>query len=246
LLNNFIESLINRPKILIFDEVNKVYNLVDFFNTLNTIYRATNVPIILISNKINLLDSMPEDARLTLFFQRMVFKPYSPQELKSIGTQRLKLLPFNPEFPEDSLAYICAKCADSGSARQLLYLIQMCLSQKNYSYEFIDTIEKEIKRQDWEQWANSLKDFEKKFLNSILNLHFHEIENNNGNGEIKVAQIQKELPDLSPQRISQLITSFREYGLLDTRYINQGKKGGRYRLVSFSNNEVAAKLSNIL
>ena len=246
LLERFTESLINRPRVLIIDEVNKVYNLEHFFDALNTLYRATNIPIILISNKANLLDSMPQDAYLTLFFQRIPFRPYDALELRNIALQRISLMEDKVDFPDGVLRYICAKCASSGSARELLYLVYRCIVQKRFTCEFVDELEKEIKRQDWEQWLETLKDFEKRFLKTLLDIHAREVANNGSNGEIAVSMLQRNLSDLSPQRISQLITSFKEYGIIETRYVNQGKKGGRYRLVSFSEADVFDKISSVL
>lgn len=253
LVERLKEDLINNPKILIFDEIDKIYHseIEKFFNVLNAIYRETSVPIILIANNPHLLEKIPANAASTFFFRRIVFSPYDAIQLRDIIKDRLKIIETgtNIKVPDSSLEYICAKSKlgiSEGSARQALYMTYRCLLQDDFSFEFIDSIEKEIQRQDWEQWISSLKEFERNFLSALVRIHEREILINGKNGEISVPQIQRELNDLSPQRISQLITAFQNNGVIDTRYINKGKMGGRYRLINFSDEKMYSKLSGLL
>ncbi len=245
LIKKLVQDLIGNPRVIIFDEVEKILNLEEFFDTLNYVYRQTSTPIIIISNKHTLLLSMPEDARLTIFFQRVDFSPYDAVELKQIAEGRIKLLSSTLIIPSVSLEYICTKCVEDGSARKLLYLVKKCLFGNDFSQEFVQNMEKEMEREDWDRWYGSLGVAQKKFLKAVDYLFYKNIQGS-GNGEIRTSEIPKEMGGLSPQRISSLISEFVNLGVLEERYVNKGRSGGRSRLVSFTNQDIYNRLQGVL
>ena len=241
-LEKFVLDLMSNPRILIIDEINKIHNMPDFFGMLNHVYRKVGTPIILITNKETILKNMPEDARLTLFLKRTYFSAYNALELKEIINSRLKLLE-GIEVPESAVNYISAICTKDGSARKAIYMVSRCILAEKYDSDFVDNIEREVVKEDWERWINSLSNNENKFLSTLVDIYTTCSENN---GEIKISEIQKHLPNHSPSRISQLVSEFESAGIIDTKYVNRGRAGGRYRIISFSNHEIFNKLESII
>mgnify|MGYP001559713236 CR=1 FL=1 len=125
-------------------------------------------------------------------------------------------------------------------------MVYKCLLENSYEEEFIIKLEKDIEREDWESWLYTLGKSEKEFLNTIIEIHIKEVEQKGSNGEIKISDLQQKLIKYSPARLSQLISSFEEFGIIQTRYINKGRGGGRYRLISFSDPQFFTKLESII
>ena len=81
--NDIIHFLKKTPKVLIIDEVNNLKDdreVFQLFGHLNTIYRETRVPIIVITNNRNIRNMMPDDARKTLLFEIIEFPAYKADE----------------------------------------------------------------------------------------------------------------------------------------------------------------------
>ena len=146
ILEKTIERIKKEKKIIIIDELNKLEDLKTFFDDINTIYRETEVPIILITNNPLLIETMPEDARLTLFFEKVGFKPYDAHQLGEICQRIVSRLP--PELikgmGEATISLICARAAKSGSARRAIDLLRKCILNQRFDESEIDSlIEKE-------------------------------------------------------------------------------------------------------
>jgi len=83
-LQKIVKKLLEDPKILIIDEIDKVRDFTNLMNDLNFIYRKTMIPIIIITMKRNILQKMPLDVIKTLFFERVSLPSYNANELKCI------------------------------------------------------------------------------------------------------------------------------------------------------------------
>ena len=242
IFNEFTDQLINNPKIIIIDELNKIKDISDMFDYLNAIYRKTNSPIILISNDPQTIGKMPNDAKLTLFLQRVTFNSYDANELYSIAIDRLKMINIEEKFPEASLRYICAKVASTdNSARDVLFLVFKCIVENDFSPDFIDSLGKKMQEEDWTNWTTSLKEIEKNLLDVLIDISIKNIGK-----EIISSDLYSSLSNLSPQRISQLITFFVNNGILVTKERNLGRRGGRVRIIEFSSPEIFNKLVGAL
>jgi len=237
-----IDELRRHRKVLIIDEVDKIKTQKELFNALNTIYRGTRVPIIIVSNKFRLLENLPDDARRTLLFQFLEFDPYNAQELHDILSDRLPLMPpeVAKQIPESAIRYICAKGAreGDGSARTTLGVIFDCLISRNFEQKYIDRLFKGLADEDWKQFYDRLTQSEKRFLGTLLDLYTR-----NEGRVVKTSDIKKALPHLLPTRVSQLVTLFEEqYEVITTKYVNRGRAGGKYRVVEFESSAVFDKL----
>jgi len=238
LLSEGIKFLKKSPKILIIDEVNKIRDHENLFDNLNTIYRGTQCPIIIITNKRTVIDNMPEDARLTLFFDKVEFPSYNAIEINDIISDRLKDMK-QIKVPMMALRKICAYSARQGSARVALQIIVKCILANNYTEKYIDRVAKNLEREDWKTFINGLTASERRFLDSML--HISEQKS-----FFRHSDLTLNLKDLSPSRISQLVTSFEDYGVLITEYRNLGRGNGRYRVMRFVSTEIKTQLEEVL
>src|SRR3990167_9588519 len=234
ILTTGIEYLKIHPKIIIVNEVNKIPDIKHFFDNINTIFRETGCPIILISNKEWILMQMPEDARLTLFFDIIPFKPYNSDELYDIIKDRK--IPDN--IPEEALRHICGVGASKGSARIVLKITSECITKKDYSFETIEEEVKKLEKEDWFSYTNSLNLMEKKIYSDILEMSNQDY--------ITPLQLKNKSIGLSSSRISQFIYKFEHDGLINVDWFNKGVAGGRYRLLTINQPEIVPMLKAIL
>lgn len=239
-IKEIIEKIKRENKILVLDEMNQVEDPRILFDAMNTIYRQTGKPLIIISNNRKIFMDMPEDARLTLFFHKVEFPAYTIQEIKDIIKSRLDLLSetINELVPEDAITQIAIISSMDGSARNALDFTMKCILRNCFTAEFIESLKKEKTRQEWEEFANSLNVNQTIFLNHLLILHRREEEINNRN-------LRKLMPQFSPQIISMLITDFFKYGIIEFEMVNKGKKGGRYRQIKLDH-DIFCKLEGLL
>lgn len=239
ILTEGIKKFKEHPKIIIIDEVNKIKDCDSLFDDLNTIYRGTQCPIIIITNKRTIIDSMPEDARLTLLFDKVNFPSYNAIEIKDILVDRLSRIAGCPDVPEEAIAKISAYASRQGSARIALQITMKCILSNNYSTDYIDTIAKNLEREDWLNFVNGLMVSEKRFLDSLLYISDRKTL-------MRHADFTNYLKDLSPSRISQLTTTFEDYGIILTEYKNLGRGHGRYRVIRFVSDELKENIEKVL
>lgn len=236
-----IKKLKKEPKILILDELNKCKDPQNLFNDLNTIYRNTGCPIIIISNKRTLIEEIPEDAKKTLMFNKIDFPSYNSLELFDILKNRLDMLEDKtvPKISEGSLRQICAVGGKEGSARIVLTITLKCIMANDFSEQYIKKQWGNLHQEDWRDFVRGLNDTEKKFLDVLVSVISKKSQASN-------SDIIKKMDNLSPARISQLITSFSDYGIIKTEKKNLGRRGGSFRMVSFTSDEIFKRIDLIL
>ena len=237
ILTSFISDLKRKPKILIIDEIDKIRDLQFFSQDLNAIYRETQVPVIIITNRVKMLDQLPSDVVRTFLFERVFFPSYKSDELLGILNERLRLCNF--EIPEETKKHICGYCAKNGSARFMLKFTYNLIQGKKFDRESIEKLIKKLESAGWEEWIDSLSIIEKKVLRIMLELY----DKKKG---ITNADIQQKLKNSSPSRISQIITSFRDYGIIKSEFVNTGRKGGRYRILKFVSQDIYNKIDRLI
>ncbi len=230
-----IEKLLENPKILIIDEIDKIKNLKELFNHLNTIYRRTMIPIIIISLRRDIISNMPVDARKTLFFERLNLPSYNSVELKDILDSRLKQMK-ETKLEEGTKNYISAIAGRQGSARILIYLTLKCIQKQNFSQGFIDEMYKEMMHQDWFDFVNDINETEKEFLKILIGIC-------NPDKETTSEILGKEMKYYSQARISQLLNTFEKYSVIETHHKNLGRGGGRKRIIKFTSKEIYDELN---
>ena len=240
-----IKKLQRYPKIIIIDEVNKLKNgieLKDFFDNLNTIYRETSCPVIIITNQRGIIGLIPQDARLTLLFERIDFKSYNALELKDIIEDRVKLIQekHQIEIPDGRLEYICAVAGKEmeGSARAALRIVQKSILKDNFSDEAIDESLTGILEEEWREFIIGLSQNQQRFLSLLIKL-------GQNNKKISFPDILSQLTKYTPSRISQLLDVFQDYGIIQSENINHGRAGGNKRFVSFTSKLIFNKMSDL-
>ena len=244
----FISQMKKDPKILIIDEIGKIKDIEEISNILNAIYRSAGIPIIIITNKWTFVEEMPDDARLTLFFNKVEFASYNALQLKEILKERINIIKNKhqiPEVREGALEYISGNVIKRhfGSARVAIQILSACIYNSDFSQKFIDKKMEDIEDQDWRNFIYTLSDTEKKFFETIIEL--------SENKEEIIPSDITNLMDVSPERVSQMITYFASYGVIragviKAEYKNLGKMGGRYRVITFPKPEYRKKLMKIL
>jgi len=238
-LSELVQELQAHPKIIIIDEVNRIKDVPYLFDLLNTIYRETSVPIIVITNQPRLLSQMADDARGTLLFERIDFAPYDAEQLYEILKARIGVLQsYLINVPELSLRHICSIAAYDGSARKVISIAGRCLVEGDFTIESIKRVSKRMEEEEWREIYNTLSPSEKCFLKTCLDLHASGQDINHEN-------LLPLLP-FNPQRVSQLMTRFsNDLYILKSHYVNYGRAGGRKRIVNFISQEVFTKLDGV-
>jgi len=235
-----ILSLKENPKILIFDEINRLKDkqeIKSLFDALNTIYRETECPSMILTNLLDLNQFMADDARLTLNFGIINFPTYSVEQLIKIFEERIFLIEKNHDIKINiiDLERICNIVGENGegSARQVRTILKNCLIEDNWSEEFIFKIIEGTLDEYLYLKIKNMPEREKKFFFVLYELHKKK-EDVGGYFGINYNEIES-LTGLSLSRISYFIDIFeREYGLINTKYDNQGRNGGNKRTIFFN------------
>lgn len=246
LLEKTIDFLKKSKKVLIVDELNRIQDPRTFFDDMNTIFRETNIPIIVITNNPLVVDNMEEDARNTLFLKKVIFTKYTTLDLKEICLQRIKLLPGDlpGKIGDGVLNYICALAARAGSARKALNLVRGCYIDKKFDMKHVASLEEQEEILDFKTFINSMNQMQRKFLEDMFHLSCK--AHREGEEFISYKDLQEKIPGLNKSRISQLVTEFENnYGFIETKYVEKGRGGGRYREIKFVNEEILDKLDEV-
>jgi Cdc6-like AAA superfamily ATPase len=235
-LNNFIEKIIKDIKekkyILILDEIGKLKDVELLGDYLNTIYRKTNSPIYLITNKLNCLNKFKEDSLKTLCFFNITFHEYDHQQLVLIIKDRLNKILSNGsiiDIPDHTISHIAEICKQdhNSSTRMALLITKICLIKNKYDKLFVNSCFYRLKLMELSSFLNrNLTTTEKRFLQIIIELLSEKTS-------ITPQDIQKKMPDLSASRISQITTSLSNLGIIQYVYKNRGRAGGSIREISF-------------
>ncbi len=239
LLKRTIEKIKEEPIILIIDEIDKISRVNQLFNNLNTIYRNTMIPIIIITMKRNIISEMPVDARKTLFFEKVSLPAYNSIELKDILISRIKQIKTKiPKIEDGVLNYISAIAGQQGSARVLIHIALKCIQKRNFTHSFIDNVYKQMLKQDWFDFVNDINETEREFLRYIIG-------SCDWKNETTAENLEKKMKFYSKARISQLLNTFEKYSVIETYHKNLGRGGGRKRIVKFTSEEIYKELNKM-
>lgn len=250
LLSEAIRKFRNHPTVIIIDEINKLKRVEEIrwlFNDLNTLFRETGCPIIVITNMREILKIIPKDAKLTLFFKNIEFKSYNPDELRDIIEERINLIKQKCgkeiNFPEEFLPYICLTSSreGEGSARLSLFLVKECILSDDFSRENIERLIGKLKQGEWEQFISDLPDIEKRFLSLLIYL-VEEKRRFEKKEILELKDILRKIKTYPPQRISQLINSLEGYGIIEKARIKEDK---RTKCIKFISEDIYEKLNKL-
>ena len=235
------------PKIIIIDEINKLKNGTEIkilFDLLNTFYRETECPIILITNKRGLVGLMPDDARLTLMFERIDFNPYDALQLKDIVEERLKSIKLKKpsiEIPEGRVAYICSVAHKDmdGSARSTLRVIKKCLLNNDFSNETIEQESKGIREEDWREFWSRFSLNQKKLFSLLIDIMPYP-------KRVPYSDILKHYSKFDTSTISKLVDSIEETYIIVSDYENKGRAGGNKKFIKFNTEDHYNKIKEFI
>jgi cell division control protein 6 len=247
ILEVIIKKLKDNPKVIILDEIDKIARYDDFvklMNALNTIYRKTAVPIIMVTLKRDILSEIKQDVRKTLLPERINLPSYNALELKDILKSRIESLKIDLNIDEGEISYISALASRQGSARILINLLIKCIQKNNFSHDFIDDAYCKVLKADLIDFINDINDTEKEFLRALFFLGC-DYEKETTAGDITKSMGLNGY-GFSGARISQLINTFENYGVVTSWHENLGKAGGRRRFVRFSSKEMYEELNNFM
>lgn len=240
LLTEGINKLKKNPKILIFDEINKLKDKAEIrllFDCLNTINRETDCPFIMLTNVFGLNQMMADDAKKTLNFEIVEFPSYQFEELKGIFLERARVLKEKHGIKildvDVSTACMVAYKDGEGSARQVRIILQRCLMENNWSSEHILRVIEGILEENVANRIKNMPPKEIEFLKIIYKIYSKKKQNSVLPLVVSYEDIQKET-GLSKPRISTNVDTFEnDYGLVETIYHNRGRRGGNRRDIIF-------------
>jgi Cdc6-like AAA superfamily ATPase len=257
--SKIIEKFQREPKIIIFDEINKVRDLTEFFDDINTFYRKVQSPIILITNRQDINKKMPDDCRLTLFFEKVFLKSYSVTQIKQILESRLKEAEENRgckvdilrEDIEGAINFISSLAHHQGSIRLAFRLLNECVEMDNFSIEFLEKVFAKIQREELYSWFNTLNETEKVVIKGLVEIPLSKQSFGKIPLEIEYSELAqylfKNTPIQSSSRLSQILWKFQyEYVIIKTRDEWLGRSGGKRKIISLVSSENFKTLLKII
>jgi archaeal cell division control protein 6 len=226
--------------ILILDEIdqlvnktgdNALYNL----TRMNEDTPDTQISIIGISNDVTFVDSLDPRVRSSLSEEELVFPPYNAFQIQTILAQRAEKA-FNKEVIEPGVIQKCAAYAarDHGDARRAIELLRVSgeiadrKNSKTIMIEHIDDAEKKI---DKDRLLDLIATQPKQYqlvLYSIISLQPTR-DSRLFTGE--VYELYKSLCNktqtsiLTQRRISDIISEFDMFGIVNAKVISKGRYG---------------------
>jgi cell division control protein 6 len=254
-LNRVINKIIsdNKPLLIVLDEIDSLinrygdkllYTLTRFTSEKNNGSFSIPYMIIGISNNLTFKEYMDPRVLSSLSEDELVFKPYTPNELETIISERVPLA-FFPNVVEDEAIKLAAALsgAEHGDARKALDLIRVAGE--------IAEIDNDIKvKSDHVKKAYSNIDKER-IVDTVSSLPLHSriilatllYMTDSGYDVVKSSILYNKYTDLSKKvagsplsyrRFLGLITELGILGLVNKRLANYGRRGGRVSLVKLS------------
>ena len=247
-LSEGIMKFQKNPRVIIIDEINKLKNGTELrvlFDLLNTFYRETECPIILITNKRGIVGLMPDDARLTLMFEKIEFEPYNALQLKDILFERLKSVQEknpNLDVPDGRIEYICALANKDmqSSARAALRIIKRCLLNNDFSDKTIKNAVDGLREEDWREFWNRFSITQKKLLSLLVEIMAFP-------KKIPYSDVLKHYSSkYDPSTVSKLVDSVEETYIIVSEHENKGRAGGNKRFIHFNTKNHFEKVKEFL
>lgn len=240
-----IDSLINK----IGDGV--LYNLTRINQDLNN-----NLTLVGISNNLSFVETLDPRVRSSLSEEEIVFPPYNATQLKDILMGRAEGAFINKSFSRGAVAKCAALAAqEHGDARKALDLLRVSgeIAEREgsgtVSENHVDVAQKKI---DTDRFMEAIKSQPKQsqaVFRAIVEMHlgggrgietgavydtYSEICRNTG------------LKPLTQRRVSDLISEFETFGMINTSLTSRGRYG-RTRVINLSlSTEMVRKINNFL
>ena len=243
IFNEIIKVVDNENKvfIIVLDEIDKSFkkngdDIFYFLTTINEMLKQSKVSIIGITNNSKFTEEcLSPQIRSRLGEEKIIFPPYSPQQLIDILNDRAKYA-FNEGVLDPAVVNYCAAISaqDSGDARKALDLLRIAgdIAERN-SDECITTAHVDYARQKIELDAvteiiKTLTDQSKIVLKSIIeNMNKEEGYITTGDVYVTYSKLAPQLSCsiLTQRRVADLISELDMLGIINARVKSFGKKG---------------------
>ncbi|MBN2155081.1 MAG: AAA family ATPase [Candidatus Lokiarchaeota archaeon] len=204
----------------------------------------SKVNIIGISNILNFKDDLDPRVLSSLCEEEMVFPAYNAIELYDILRSRAALA-FQPNMCEEGSLRLCAAIAakENGDARRALSLLRKCaeiverMGKTMLSRTDVLTAQYELEKDTTEEFIKNLPVQQKIILLSIYLNQKHKKTPESNSGEIYTTykELSKKvysLNALTAKRVADLVKELDLSGVISSRLVSFGRKGGRTRMVS--------------
>jgi len=256
----FFEALDSKKQtvILIIDEIDTLiaktgdevlYNL----TRINQDLKNSTVTVLGIANNLGFLDTLDPRVKSSLSEEELIFPPYNAVELQDILRQRSKMA-FGSEILDSGVIEKCAALAaqEHGDARRALDLLRVAaeLAERNNEDKVtlshvdraqdkidIDRVVEIVKNQPRQSqlvmWAILSMDKKNMETSDVISAYTERCKKNG-------------FKPLTQRRISDLISEYDLFGIINSRIISKGRYG-RTRVVSFDQPvEVKNKIHGVL
>lgn len=233
------EMLKKEPKIIVFDELNKMkdkHQLSLFLDFLNELWRETEgCPIIVLTNIFNIKENQKEDGQTALSFNPIYLDIYSEYQLKNIFVNRVKDFKdkYGVSISEKDVYNACliATHEGNGSARQVRRILQRCCAKGNFEIPFMEEFVKGVTQEDSKEMLMRLNEREKNFIFLIYSI-FKRLKKI-GTREYLIYEDIERVCNLSRRTIQTYIDIIENYGFIETKFENKGRGFGKRRIIVF-------------
>ncbi|RLJ05660.1 MAG: cell division control protein Cdc6 [Candidatus Aenigmatarchaeota archaeon] len=252
-----ILNKVNNNIVIVLDEIDYLikkigdsvlYNL----TRINQELTQAKITVIGISNNISFIENLDPRVKSSLSEEEIIFPPYNALELKDILVERA-LLAFNQEAISDGVISKCAALAaqEHGDARKALDLIRVAgeiaerQGEKRIKEEHVDLAQEKL---DMDRTLEIIKTQPKQsqvVMNAIL-IEYKKDPKNVQTGSVYDTYVElckkTGLDPLTQRRVSDLISEFEMYGILNANVISKGRYG-RTRIITLTiSNTVIKKI----
>lgn len=231
--------------IIVLDEIDKSFkkngdDIFYFLTTINEMLKHSRVAIIGITNNSKFTEEcLSPKIRSRLGEEKIIFPPYTPQQLIDILNDRVKIA-FYPDALDPSVVNYCAAISaqDSGDARKALDLLRIAadIAERNgdsrVTTAHVDYARQKIELDAVTEIIKTLTDQSKIVLRSIIeNTKKVKKDENNfittGDVYNTYTNIASQLycPILTQRRVADLISELDMLGIINARVKSFGRKG---------------------
>ncbi|MDR2846495.1 MAG: ORC1-type DNA replication protein [Candidatus Methanoplasma sp.] len=230
----------DRVFIVVLDEIDYVFKkegeeIFYYLTTMNEILKNSKVSIIGITNNTKFTEFLSAKIRSRLGEEKIIFKPYTPEQLQDILKERSEMA-FDPGILKESVIPYCAAISaqDSGDARKALDLLRTAadMAERNGDSEIteahVQSARDKIELDSVSEIIKSLPTNFKIVLMSIIKNH-EDVDSKITTGDVftvyrEICNILGIVP-LTQRRVSGIISELDMLGLIHTITKSYGRNG---------------------
>jgi len=207
---------------------------------------SSKVNLIGISNILNFKEDLDPRVLSSLCEEELVFPAYNAIELYDILNSRAEMA-FHENTYEEGALRLCAAIAakENGDARRALSLLRKCAEiveragKSHLSTDDVILAQVEIDKDSTEEFIKQLPVQQKVILLSVYLNQKHRNGEESNSGEIyntykEISKKVYSLNALTSKRVADLVKELDLSGVVSTRLVSFGRKGGRTRMVGLS------------